>query len=469
MANSTSRAESGAVVEELLAVLLNDVCSRTRWDIATRGKRLSDVGIVDDPGSKASGPHFDVCTLIRRVQASRVLVNYCMRKGHAEVLQLECAEQQASGYCGHYAFHFTLCCLEACAAINIKDAAGYLGETSSAAVFWRRYWLSVECLLAHVQGSSQWWPWTREHVLTGDMERSYLSYLLEADPHARALQQHSNIFVLHYAYGCILNTVAEVCKMQHSINAFKAALSPASQVFILGVTNHWVSLLAYKVSGDTCAKTATDCEAIVADKNSQQVASTARLNGWKLPKEKISMLYLDSNNVPVLTASDAEILQIMAKKEAESVRKKGRGWSEWKRGVIFQAFVDQREVVRMLGRCLCGQSDLRTELLDASWAQVLDSYERHVSVGSQEDPELGPALLVQWLEVQYRPQSLYKHQLALLRHLGTDLLGTSCRQRLQQWVGQCRQQLEGCAIGMDILDAFRTILDQVEQGLRTEL
>lgn len=84
-------------MEELLAVLLNDVCSRTRWDIATRGKRLSDVGIVDDPGSKASGPHFDVCTLIRRVQASRVLVNYCMRKGHAEVLQLECAEQQASG------------------------------------------------------------------------------------------------------------------------------------------------------------------------------------------------------------------------------------------------------------------------------------------------------------------------------------------------------------------------------------
>ena len=257
--------------------------------------------------------------------------------------------------------------------------------------------------------------------------------------------------------------------MQHCIDAFKAALSPASQVFILGVTNHWVTLLAYKISGDTCAKTAIECEAIVAEKNSKQVESMARLNGWKMPKEKIGMLYLDSNNVPVLTASDTEILQIMAKKEADLVRKKSRGWSEWKRGVIFQAFVDQREVVRMLGRCLCGQSDLRTELLEASWAQVLDSYERHVSTGSRENPGLGPALLVQWLEVQYRPQSLYEHQLALLCYLGKDLLGTSSRQQLQRWVGQCRQHLEVCAIGIDILDAFRAILDQVELGLRTEL
>ena len=97
MAFSNSRAESLSVVEELLGVILNDVCSRTHWDIATIGKCLSDVGIMDGPGNKASGPHFDICTVIRRVQASQVLVNFCTRDGHAEVLQLKCAEQQASG------------------------------------------------------------------------------------------------------------------------------------------------------------------------------------------------------------------------------------------------------------------------------------------------------------------------------------------------------------------------------------
>ena len=256
--------------------------------------------------------------------------------------------------------------------------------------------------------------------------------------------------------------------MQCYIDAFKAAPPPASQVFILGVTNHWVTLLAYKTSGDSCVKTAVECEAIIADRDSsKQVERMARL---KIFKEKIGLLYLDSNNVPVLTASNTDILQIMSKKEADSVKRKGRGWSEWKRGVIFQAFVDQREVVRMLSRCLCGQSDLRTELLEASWAQVLDSYEQHVSVGSREDPGLGPALLLQWLEVQYRPQSLCKHQLALLRSLGVDLLGIRGRERLQQWVQQCQQQLEVCGTGIDILQAFRALLKQLELlGLRPEL
>ena len=54
-----------------------------------------------------------------------------------------------AGYCGHYAFHFTLCCLETCAAVNIRDVAGYLGETSSAAVFWRRY---IYCTVFYFRG-----------------------------------------------------------------------------------------------------------------------------------------------------------------------------------------------------------------------------------------------------------------------------------------------------------------------------
>ena len=83
-----------SVVEELLGVILNDVCSRTHWDIATRRQYR---GSGDQPGMKGSGPHFDICTVLRTVQAPRVLANYCIKDGHAEVLQLACAEQQASG------------------------------------------------------------------------------------------------------------------------------------------------------------------------------------------------------------------------------------------------------------------------------------------------------------------------------------------------------------------------------------
>ena len=52
-------------------------------------------------------------------------------------------------------------------------------------------------------GGGLWWPWTIEHVLTGDMERSYFAYLLEADPHLISVGGKENILILHvslYAY-----------------------------------------------------------------------------------------------------------------------------------------------------------------------------------------------------------------------------------------------------------------------------
>ena len=102
---------------------------------------------------------------------------------------------------------------------------------------------------------------------------------------------------------------------------------------------------------------------------------------------RIALLYFDPNNVPVLGASDADILAHMHKKEKDGVQRKGKGWSKWKWGVILQAFVDQRQLEWMLAECLCGKADLREELLGSSWCRVLDSYEQSVvtSLDSNED------------------------------------------------------------------------------------
>lgn len=76
---------------------------------------------------------------------SRILNMYTCVGNRVEVLQLKCVEQQASGYCGHYALHFALCMCEVIGSGRMvigsgrmEEALGYLGETHLLGSFWRR-------------------------------------------------------------------------------------------------------------------------------------------------------------------------------------------------------------------------------------------------------------------------------------------------------------------------------------------
>ena len=69
-----------------------------------------------------------------------------------------------------------------------------------------RYWVSVGLLLEQVRAHPEglWWPWTQRHVLQGEMERSYLSYLLNSDPSIRAMGGCQRISVVHvHAHSCL--------------------------------------------------------------------------------------------------------------------------------------------------------------------------------------------------------------------------------------------------------------------------
>ena len=252
---------------------------------------------------------------------------------------------------------------------------------------------------------------------------------------------------LQYAYGCIQDTESQVCAAQARITMFREAPAPAHLVFILGVTNHWVTLLATKSGPGE------------QDRTSAVLGSDERERSGG---EKISLIYLDSNNVPVLGASDADILALVHKKEKERVQRKGKGWSEWKRGVIYQAFVDQRALVSMLADCLCDNADLRGELLRVSWSRMLDSYDQNVfaRLSSSEDTGLYVALLLHWLEGQYHPQTLRDTHLGMLHRLGPGWLGQGVRERVQLWVEHCRRILEGYTTGLTLVDLFVSVVDK---------
>lgn len=77
------------VVQELLDRVLEEVCKRTEWDVTARMRQ--------ERSHIVRGPHFDLCTLVRVLYPSRVLTCFSLIRGRAEILQLQCVEQQASG------------------------------------------------------------------------------------------------------------------------------------------------------------------------------------------------------------------------------------------------------------------------------------------------------------------------------------------------------------------------------------
>ena len=272
---------------------------------------------------------------------------------------------------------------------------------------------------------------------------------------------------LQYAYGCIQDAEHQVCAVQARITKFREAPAPTHLVFILGVTNHWVTLLVTKSRRGEQCETSPALDSDNKSRRGEQCETSPVLDSDntvhdRSASEKISLIYLDSNNAPVLTASDVDLLGLVHKKEKERVQRKGKGWSEWKRGVVYQAFVDQRALVGMLADCLCDSGDLRGELLRVSWSRMLDSYDQSVGarLSGSEDTGLYVALLLHWLEGKYHPQTIRDTHLGMLHRLGPDWLGKKVRERVELWVQHCRRKLEGYTTGLGLVDLFASVVNQ---------
>lgn len=58
-------------------------------------------------------------------------------------------------------------------------------------------------LLERVEAEGgEWWPWTREYVMAGDMERSFLRHLLSTDDHLEAMAAQAKVLVIQVSTLC---------------------------------------------------------------------------------------------------------------------------------------------------------------------------------------------------------------------------------------------------------------------------
>ena len=87
-----------SVAHEILDELLDAIVHYSEWDIAMKARSLKRAATSGSllTEQAVSGPHFDLCSVIRAAVPARVLVNYSLRSG-TEVLQLKCVDQKVSG------------------------------------------------------------------------------------------------------------------------------------------------------------------------------------------------------------------------------------------------------------------------------------------------------------------------------------------------------------------------------------
>ena len=180
----------------------------------------------------------------------------------------------------------------------------------------------------------------------------------------------------------------------------------------------------------------------------------------KRKENGLHTFYLDSNNEPVLMATETELQALVKAREQKYMKRKGITYSDWKRNVLYQSFVDQRDVVELLVRCLSGKADLRGELTKQTWSKLVDSFYECVSMKDGED-DLFLASLVQWIEQHYPISVVLDHHIKLFECYH-QLLDKATSLKLQQWIRDCGQYSKGNQTGVDIVESFYSIVDKIK-------
>jgi hypothetical protein len=431
----TGGPEGELIAIELIEEILKETLEISHWDIATKGRRLAASNgrlLMETAVESKMGP-YDICSVIRDYTPSRILTGYTLRDGHVEVVQLKCVDQKASGYCGHYAVHFALCLSEMCSSVaSYEDVVGYLNETESVGGYWRRYWLSISHLMARACEEDMW-PWNCDHVLSGDMERSFLRHLMEVDDHLSVIGKHIDIVVLQYSFGIIKHTFNDVCDIHNKISAFINSPVPTHMIFILGVTNHWVTLLVYKTNS-TCS---CGCG-----------------------RDRVGVVYTDSNNVPTISYTDGDIEGHIVTQEKERIKMKGEGYPTWRKNVIRQAYHDQRAAVHMICRYISGCDDIRRDLAHDYINGMLDSFDNDVrggvAVGGATDLYL--LLLIEWLDNSHPPKVIRETLSPFLSN--KEVVAMDTLNRLEVWSRETYFCLHDDIqpLGISSVDSFITVL-----------
>lgn len=383
------------LLDELLESVVNDYGEDR--DIAACFSVFADAGIASSGAGRLGDDLVAVLEQLGFEFLTREPLSAALP--HVRLVQPRVYSQLSNGYCGYYALS-NLATVFKALLVGLDTPAGRrtLGFLLDGALFWKRRQAMIANLLRSLaqrqaEGDASF-PWDREEICTGTLERDYAIFLLDRVDHvAGPLLRASRCEIVYLSdCGALKRGLESYESMQYFERLFNGFRASERHVlgFIIGLTTHWICIVA--------VKTPTAVEVLV----------------------------LDSLNNNILESHDDAIwqwvLETQNKRRFAHLKPKSNG----DLALYLQMLVDCREMAVLVARACAGDLNMRQAWLVGGISEILSSFRQHVYSRFDDD---GCALSSESTGRRTSPRSLVVPQLQL--EVTVDDLVV----RMETWLG----------------------------------
>eukprot|EP01102_Stenamoeba_stenopodia_P006612 TRINITY_DN1826_c0_g1_i1.p1 TRINITY_DN1826_c0_g1~~TRINITY_DN1826_c0_g1_i1.p1 ORF type:complete len:455 (-),score=73.25 TRINITY_DN1826_c0_g1_i1:33-1397(-) len=427
-------------MKEIVEALIDEICRGVKHPLV-RGPGQG-LDILHRPFEKSVQPLIDKVIPFEHKHHSFVK-HQCNETG-IELLVVEprVLQQRFNGSCGYYVLYNALTILEAASAEHENVLDRSVDFLVHGPRFWHTYVSLCHLLRKRVEAdSNSSYPWSMQCIDNGVLERAFIQHIIEysrsASPYKTSEPSDPATILsikedTHHLHATNLSVFSEFGLQSLKYNGFqmrnakrldtiicdlRSRESTFAHAFLLGVTNHWVSIVVIKTS-----------------------------------KTTFEIFFMDSRNNRLLEVSDDDIWKLVDALMAESARQKqiqpSSNYYTWlnpeqKRLYVFESMKACQMFANLLINALLGKKDIISALLELNLDGFFEIYEREVTPLSSFDSldkDTFFTKLLYWLE-NYMPPAVFEtNLLRVLKELSTHISAQS-RAKLLLWVQQIKSSL----------------------------
>lgn len=327
--------------------------------------------------------------------------------------QIQTIKQQNNSACGYFALYNALWALRAIRATREADALDCMAKLQDRVNFWRTYMRMIGDLKrkALLQSSNSY-PWSVRHIEQGVMERPYMEYLLQHEPLVKLLSdEHGESMITafpEFSWDQLKHNALSVrylTTLDRIFERFRTRKNYA-HTFILGQTNHWVTIVINKYE-DT----------------------------------HVEVVLLDSRNYDILNLSDSQI-EAFAIRRSEELR-----LPHWRIHLFYRSMVSSKHIAAMFYDCAVGSMhSIGRFLIRLNMCGFFETFEKSFlpeENGSANGPLSWHIALRHWLENYFPPPVLHENVCKFIESLGgVEALDGDIRMRFREWVEAVKANIE---------------------------
>eukprot|EP00026_Physarum_polycephalum_P007545 Phypoly_transcript_07608.p1 GENE.Phypoly_transcript_07608~~Phypoly_transcript_07608.p1 ORF type:complete len:489 (+),score=87.92 Phypoly_transcript_07608:79-1545(+) len=422
----------------------------------------------EEKRKKEEGLNIQVNSVIRRsifpfMQAHSIdPVSTLFPSSTSHIVQPKVLKQKKNDSCGYYALYNVITIAAALTAPTDEQALTIFHSLRHRTRFWLFYNRIVSHLYKRADSTTSKYPWMREHIDKGILERPYINYLMDSG----FLQGNIDITVL---------SDFSMTGMRHSILPI-ADLRKLSQVFAnyksekggeedakkegegekdsgseRKENGHVENGEGERVNGDNERK-AND------EKNKVHAFLVGQSCHWislvciKF-KGNVEVLVFDSRNHNLLTATHEEFMRIIDKAKEKI--------PDWKKNIYLCSLTEPKMTADLFHDCIVGARDIITSLLEHNMEGFLQSFEENVEKSELKDVWIVP--FISWLEMYWPPPVVESNIVKVLQTLGVSKLSANTRSKFLRMAKTIRTGVGNFSeCGIPVVQRFEAILQWLE-------